>query len=172
MNQKSYPYISSKELSLHYIKHPKTFLCWLQIYCKIFFSIHSSKLRSWKSKIPIFLSDNCNCVEEIHSNCKNNLSTLSVERLHNHIHAIILPKIVKTIREKQNDVSFDVAKLLKEYNLTNISVRTVCTWMHKLGYMYGLRQKFYYVNNHKKPENIRYQNSFISRYFDYKFCCY
>ena len=143
----------SGELSMHYIKHPKTLLNWFWKFWNTDTFPNSSKLRSLKSKLPSFLQDNADFIEAVHSYCKENLSSLSVERLHNHIHANILPQLVTSIGTSQNVPNYNLDKLLSEYHLKGkICVSTVCSWMKMLGYVYGLRQKSYYVDNHEKPQ--------------------
>ena len=44
--------------------------------------------------------------------------------------------------------------------------------MQMLGFKFEARQKCYYVDNHKSPENIIYRHQFIDCYFQYELRCY
>ena len=158
--------------NFHCIHSTKTLLRWFRIYREANMFPNFFKLRSKKSKLPNFLSENPDCVEAIHEYCKENLSSLSVEKVHDHLHEVVLPNIANTIKKHRNDASYDVQSLKKEYKLRELTVRTVCLWMNILGYVYGSRRKSYYVDNHETPENVKYRNEFISRYFAYELRCH
>ena len=118
------------------------------------------------------MSDNPDVVKSINSYCKENLSHLTIENLHGHLHSEIIPKLVMKLKEERQDENFDQDKLFHEYNLKTLAPSTVYMWMEKLGYKYQHHRKCYYVNSHESPENVAYRSLFIDRYFQYELRSY
>ena len=56
-----------------------------------------------------------------------------------------------------------VEQLLKESRLRVLSLETVLSWMHKLGFKYETRKAHFYVDSHEKPEvkNIETASSYL-----------
>ena len=156
--------------NLRTIKSHYTLLKWFRSYRDKDGFPNSSKLSSAKSKLPYFLYSNPDVCDEILSFCKTNISTLSGELVHTHLHECVLPTIVKTIQEERKDETYNEHDLFKEFRLKSLTMMTVYNWMHHLGMRYESRRKCYYVDSHEKPENVTYRKEFISRYFDYELC--
>ena len=162
----------TERANLHIITHPKTLMKWFRLFRESDSFPNTSKLRSAKSKMPLFLSSNPEVSESILSFCKTNISTLSIESVLDHIHEHVIQNLVKTIQEQRDDKSYNKALLFKEFRLKKLTLMTVCNWMHLFGLKYEDRRKSYYVDNHEKPENIKYRRDFIKRYFAYELRCY
>jgi hypothetical protein len=58
-------------------------------------------------------------------------------------------------------------QLLKENQLTKLSMTTVFRWMGRLGFKYETRQKTYYVDGHEKPETKKYRKTMVSQYLKF-----
>ena len=69
--------------------------------------------------------------------------------------------MLKTELQMGVDDAFTTDDLLKENGLKTLSVPTVYRWLWKLGFKYKVRKKCYYVDMHKKPENVRFQKAFV-----------
>ena len=54
------------------------------------------------NRLPAILSDNPEIVHSLKQFCKNNISSLTIELAHNHIHTVIIPGLVKKIAEERN----------------------------------------------------------------------
>ena len=52
-----------------------------------------------------------------------------------------------------------VEQLLKESRLRVLSLETVLSWMHNLGFKYETRKAHFYVDSHEKPEVKKYRDS-------------
>ena len=157
----------------HIITNYHTLLIWFRAYRDTDSFPNSSKLRPSKSKLPYSPYSNPDVCEQIISYCKDNLSTLSMESVFNHLHDQILPKLVQTIQKERNELDYTKRGLLKEYHIKQLTMMTVYNWMTKhLGFKYKQRRKCYYVDNHEKTENIKYRREFIDRYFAYKIRCH
>ena len=123
---------------------------------------------SHKSQLPLLLSQNPDIVHQIISFCRSNISTLTIDAVHQHVHDTILPNLAETIKKERNLEVFDCEMLKKEYRLKTLSHQTIFNWMQKLGFHYKPRKKSYYVDTHERPENVHYKMAFIRRYFEYE----
>ena len=124
--------------------------------------------RQHKSNLPIFLAHNPDIVKDIFDFCKTNITTLTVESLHSHIHEALIPKLTETIKKERNDSEYNSDKLKVAFCVRSLSIQTVYNWMIKLGFRYEPRKKSYYVDTHETPENVKYRAQFIRRYFEYE----
>jgi hypothetical protein len=82
-------------------------------------------------------------------------------------HNTILPKLRHEATEATpTDDSYqsDVKLLLKRYCLSSVCLGTVCSWMKKLGFMYGQRRKAYYVDGHERSATVEYQKKVVEHY--------
>ena len=89
--------LDSNKESLSIVSNPATVMHWFWQYrskdCFVNTPAHSKS----KDSLPSFLASNPDAVESLTSYCNNNLSTLSVERVHHHIIDELIPKLVETI---------------------------------------------------------------------------
>ena len=131
-----------------------------------------------KHNLPPILElnpDICNAIKEYA--CLN-LSILSVEKMSEYIHRVVLPQMIeKEKKRKENDKNLELEntreenelqQLLKTYRLTCICLSTVYRWMKKLGFNYEPRKKGYYVDGHEKEATISYRWRFVERYLQYE----
>jgi len=49
--------------------------------------------------------------------------------------------------------------MLQEYGHKTICPLTIYHWLKKLGFVYELRKKGYYVDGHERPLMVKYQNN-------------
>ena len=92
-------------------------------------------------------------VQSIISFCKENLSTISVETVHQHIHDSVIPKLVNKIAREQSQDNYCKEILFSEYRIKTLTLATTFS-MSKLGFNYHPRKKCYYVDSHESPENV------------------
>jgi len=72
--------------------------------------------------------------------------------------------------EKIAKAEVTVEQLLRESQLRVLSLKTVLSWMHVLGFKYESRKKHFYVDNHERSEVKKYRDKdFILRYLDREF---
>jgi hypothetical protein len=97
-----------------------------------------------KPLLPQFLDENKDICTSIQQYACENLNKLSIEFMSEHIHDVILPKMIKEeYRLEPTDESYEekVIELLKKFNLTCISPATIERWLEKLGFKYQQRKK-------------------------------
>jgi len=61
-----------------------------------------------------------------------------------------------------------VREVLQEYGLKTICPSTIYHWLKKVGFVYELRKKGYYVDEHKRPLMVEYWNNFVKWYLTYE----
>ena len=153
--------------SLSIVSNPATVIHWFWQYrtkdCFVNTRAHSKS----KDSLSSFLASNPDAVESLISYCNNNLSTLSVERVHHYIIDDLIPKLVQTIALDRGS-EYTKKTFLEEHKLTKFNLSTTYRWMTKLGFSYHPRKKCYYVDSHESPENVKYRKHFIDRYFQYE----
>ena len=146
---------------------------WFCNYCENDSFINPTKdPNSSINQLPPLLADNPDAVQSIISFCKENLSTISIESVHQHIHDSVIPKLVKKISQERSQDDYCKQMLFSEYRMKSLTLATTFSWMSKLGFNYYPRKKCYYVDSHESPENIAYRKEFISRYFKYEIRAY
>ncbi len=106
-----------------------------------------------KHSLPPILELNPDVCHAIKEYVCLNLSTLSVEKMSEYIHRVVLPQMIeKEKKRKENDNNLELEStleenelpaLLKMYGLTCICLSTVYRWMKKLGFNYEPRKKGY-----------------------------
>ena len=123
-------------------KNPEILMRWNRSFRKQKIFPHPNRYAAiGKRQLPPALDDCPEFVNKIHLFCRENLNTLTVELLHEHIKNI-LPDI--------EDTSCPAVERFKE---NPPSRATVDRWMNALEYTYGVRKKTYYVDNHENPMN-------------------
>ena len=154
------------------ISNPETILRWFCDFRDHDYFTNIKTKRSKSERLPPFLSNNPDVANSIISFCKENLSTISVETVHEHIMDNIIPKVVERIAKERGQSDYCKQMLFQENRLKKLTIATTYVWMCKLGFNYHPRKKCYYVDSHESDENIQYRKSFISRYFKYELRCY
>ena len=149
------------------ISSPATLLHWFCMYRNNDCFLNILPINNLK-RLPVILSDNPEIIHSIKQFCKSNILSLTIELVHNHIHTVIIPELVKKIGKERNLPSYNKEMLFDEFNFKTLTISTVYKWLVKLGFKYQPRKKSYYVDNHESPENIEYRKKFIRRYFNYK----
>jgi hypothetical protein len=85
--------------------------------------------------------------------------------LHDCLHAIALPELLWQRQEELDDKNFDIACLLHENRLANLTLEPVCCWLlDHLGFKHEQRKKGRHVDKHKKPETIARCRHFVKRF--------
>ena len=115
--------------------------------------------------------------EKFLSFCKENIETLTAELLHTWFHEEALPELLKERKKELEDAGDDSSNmtmdvLLKEYNLTTLSLSTVLNWMEHFGFKYSPKQKTYYVDGHERPEIVDHQKKYCEQYLKDEIRCY
>ena len=149
------------------ITNPKTMLLWFRLFCENDSFPNANKTQH-KSQLPFFLLQNPDAYKAILSYFRSNLSTLTVESVHHHIHEKVIPKLVEKVRNKQNNQDYNCEDLKKEFRVQKLTIQTVYNWMIRIGFKYQPRKKSYYVDTHESPENASYRVSFIKQNFEYE----
>ena len=108
----------TERANLHIISHHYTLLKWFRVYRENDAFPNSSKLRSSKSKVPYFLYSHPDVAENIISFCKLNITSLSIEMVHDHIHQYIIPNLVILLKTERNDLSYDKSDLFKDWSVS------------------------------------------------------
>ena len=125
-----------------------------------------------RAVLPPLLHSNPDIKEAILTHCNDNLSTLSVESLHEYITTKCLPTLLETRRVETKNNSMTMEDLLRENRLRTVHPKTVNNWLRQLGYKYCPRKKNYYNDKHESEENVTYRYKFIQRYFEYEIMCH
>jgi hypothetical protein len=92
----SYKSISSTHQSSSTIINPRTIMKWFHAFCsnnESFMNVMSR--HSQKTKYPPLLDANRHFKDELLQFAKNNLSTMRVELMHNHVHEVMLPDLLQ-----------------------------------------------------------------------------
>jgi hypothetical protein len=132
-----------------------------------------SVLRSGSKRLPTLLHNNPDLHKSFLQYAWANIKNLSTEVMHQYLIVTALPEIVKKIENTmRRDEKYNVQNLLEDNGLRKLSLSKVHNWMKCMGFSYEPHKKTYYVNNHKKPENVLYRSSFIDRYFEYELCAH
>jgi hypothetical protein len=100
---------------------------------------------------------------------KTNLNELSAELMFNYLHIIALPVFLLQRREELGNENYETIDLVRENQLSKLTLETLYGWLDRLGFNYEARKKGYYVDNHKKPEMVGYHRHFAKRYLKYDF---
>jgi hypothetical protein len=116
--------------------------------------------RNGKLPLPQMLDRNPDFTRSVIRFAKTNLTELSVEMLCNYLHTIALPVLLLQRQEELANDNFDMTDLLRENQLTKLTLETVYRWLDQLGFKYEARKKGYYVGNHEKPETVAYRPPF------------
>ena len=127
--------ISPNESEHYTITNPITLLRWFRMYrdCDSFTNI--LPINNAK-RLPPILADNPEIIHSMKQFCKANISSLTVELVHNHIHTIIIPRLVKKIGEERNNNDYNKEMLFNKFNFKSLTISTVYKWMVKIGFKY------------------------------------
>jgi hypothetical protein len=124
-----------------------------------------------KTRLPPFFLDNPDAMDAFKKFGVANLKDLSVEKMHEYLHEVLVPNMIKKLRSDDEDQSISPERLeefLKSYQLTSLSLSTVLRWMHAVGFKYMNRQKHYYVDGHERPETLKYRPIYTKRYLEHE----
>ena len=102
--------------------------------------------------------------DELLQFAKNNLSTLRIELIHNHVHEVMLPDLLQKRKEETGNNMLTMEQMLGEYGLKKLTIMTMYRWMRSLGFQYSVKTKTYYVDGHERPDVVKYRIEFIKRY--------
>ena len=105
-----------------------------------------------KRPLPPALEESEELVSKIRIFCRENLQGLSIDKLWDHINKI-LP-----------DIDGDSSAAIRAYKEKPPSHTTVGRWMKALGFVYGIRKKTYYVDNHENPMNQSDRREFVTTF--------
>jgi hypothetical protein len=94
---------------------------------------------------------------------KQNLNELSAELLHSCVHKTALPALLDERRAELADESFTMDQLLRENQLTKVSMSAMFRWMRRLGFKHEARRKCHYVDGHEKPETKKHRKTMVSQ---------
>ena len=124
--------------------------------------------RNKNSILPPMLDSNPDFKNNILDFIVENRSSLTAEKLHDHIHEILIPKLLQKRKEEAQNINYTKDNLLHENGLKVLCIRTVLNWMHCLGLKYEEKKKSFYNNKHQLYEVIRDRYAFIDLYFEYE----
>ena len=102
--------------------------------------------------------------DELLQFAKNNLSTLRIELIHNHVQEVMLPDLLQKRKEETGNNMLTMEQMLGEYGLKKLTIMTMYRWMRSLGFQYSIKTKTYYVDGHERPDVVKYRIEFIKRY--------
>ena len=111
--------------------------------------------------MPRLFNDNPDTLKSMINFCRENISSLTVESVHQFLLREEIPKLAKTLQT-------DTQNVLTSYGLKTLNIKTVQNWMKQLGFKYEPRKKSYYVDSHETKENVAYRSKFIDKYFQYE----
>jgi hypothetical protein len=123
-------------------------------------SRHSQKTRRY----PPLLDANRHFKDELLQFTKNNLLTMRVELIHNHVHEVMLPDLLQKRKEETGINMLTMEQMLGEYGLKKLTMPTMYRWMRSVGFQYSMKTKTYYVDGHERPDVVKYRIEFIKRY--------
>jgi hypothetical protein len=96
--------------------------------------------------------------------CKNNLVTLTIESLYDHVHSTLIPEIhaqfIEDLPQGAPNECFGLEHFFHCFNLKNLSLTTVGRWMHYLGYTYDRAKKSFYIDCHERPDVVEERKNF------------
>ena len=118
---------------LPFFSNPETILQWFCDFCDHDCFTNIKTKRSKTETLPPFLSNNPDVAHSIISFCKENLSTISVEIVHENIINKVIPKVVKKIAKDCGQSDYYKQMLFQEYRLKKLTIATTFAWMRKLG---------------------------------------
>ena len=158
---------------LNIIKNYKTLLNWFRSYhCNDCFTNPSHSNSNSHKNAPPLLYENPDLLKSVLDFCKDNISRLTVDLIHDHIINEIIPQAVEIYQKDSNNPNYTKEDLFLKYWLKTLNPKTVYNWMICLGFKHEPHQKSYYVDNHESEENVFYRNSFVKRYFEYELSCH
>jgi hypothetical protein len=98
--------------------------------------------------------------------CLSNLSTLSLELVHEHVTTKMIPVYYELWKaeEGQVNVKTKIDDFLESNQLVNLSLTTIWRWMSYIGFAYSGRKKSYYVDGHEREDVVKDRNQFCERY--------
>jgi hypothetical protein len=117
-----------------------------------------------KTSLPPLLDRNPELKQNIIEYAKQNLNDLSAEIIYSYLQEVALPELLKERRAELVNPRYTMTQLLKENQLTKLSMTTVFRWMGRLGFRYETRRKTYYVDGHEKPETKKYRKTMVREY--------
>ncbi len=149
---------------MSHIKNRETLSRWHLAFRRNNEAFPNPHVHSNKTSLPPLLDRNRELGRSIIQYAKQNLNELSAELLYSYVHEIALPALLDERRAELADESFTMEQLLRENQLTKVSITTIFRWMRRLGFKYEVCQKCYYVNGHEKPETKKYRKTMVSEY--------
>ena len=127
-------------------------------------------LKNRKLALPRLINDDPDILKSMINFCRENISNLTVECVHQFLLRDAIPKLAKTMQEEHpHRQAPTIESILKSYGLKTLSIKTVQSWMKRLGFKYEPRKKSYYLDLYETEENVTYRAKFIKKYFDYEF---
>ena len=100
------------------------------------------------------------------------LAGLSVEVMHDFVHAEMVPALLKQRQKETKNYDMTEKDILKENGLHTICPRTVANWMNRLKFKFSPRRKTYYVDGHEAPDTVQYRKKYILKYIEDEFRCF
>ena len=123
-------------------------------------------------RLPPLLENNPDLKEGLLKHAKENLNDLSGEMMFTYLHEVALPTLIENRRQELEDNDITLEDVLKENQLTKLTLNTVYRYMERLDFKYEPRKKCYYVDGHEKPETIAYREKYVKRYLKTEFRMY
>lgn len=129
-----------------------------------------------KDRLPPFFRENPDAMEAFKQYGVDNLKDLSVEKMHNYVHDVLIPtmrsRLENGFANDNDDTVLDVPattpetvlEYLQVYRLSKVSMSTIVRWMQAVGFRYKNRQKHYFVDGHERPETLAYRPVYTKRY--------
>ncbi len=123
-----------------------------------------------------------------------NIKDLRVEMMLEYVHYELVPKL--KLKRENNSCLFDEnsddhntaavdnnntvavsnelvmpstrTAIFQSCGLSTISIATIARWMHTCGFRYKKREKHYFVDDHERPETLKYRPVFTTEYPSYE----
>jgi hypothetical protein len=128
-----------------------------------------------KHKLPMFLDLNRDMKGKNQQYSKEHLHELLIEIISEYIHDTVIPIMAQErygMKPEVDCYESAVQDMCCEYGLKNICPSTVDKWLKLLAFRCELRRRSYYVDEHEKPETIRYRNKYVWHYLQCHGCMY
>jgi hypothetical protein len=83
--------------------------------------------------------------------------------LHDYLVRTAIPSILAKI-QKSREGEYTLQQFLNDKGLNTLCPWKIYNWLGALGFVYSTLKKSYYIDSHKKPENVKYRTAFIQWY--------
>jgi hypothetical protein len=113
--------------------------------------------------------------QEVFCWSKMNIETLKSETAQEHLLKEVIPRCKNICTSKLHNTCIPELYLqhfMLLVGLKKVDVTMVWCWLGLLGFTYLTTARCYYIDEHKKEENVRYCNEFIQQYFRLELCTY